>query len=90
MTEICKYVIVDADDMSEGYEYDTLSEAEGAAAKRGEPVAIIERTYTHDDSELVWTSTGDTVWPPRPQMTIESAGAIKDGKTVWSTTRGKP
>jgi hypothetical protein len=89
MSEICKYVIVDADDVSEDYVYDTLSEAKEAAAQRNEPVAIIERTYTFEDSELVWTSTGDTVWPPQPQITIESAGAIKDGKTVWSTTRSE-
>jgi hypothetical protein len=84
MSEICKYVIVDADDVSEDYVYDTLSEAKEAAAQRNEPVAIIERTYTFEDSELVWTSTGDTVWSGRrrdrngTQMTD-----LKEFTAVW-------
>lgn len=87
MVEIHKYVIVDANDTSQDYQYDTLAEAKEAAANYEDPVAIIERLFTFEDSELVWTSTGDTVWPPQPQMTIESVGAIRDGKTVWSATR---
>lgn len=74
MADICKYVIVDAQDVSEDYEYDTLAEAEETAAKRDEPVAIIERTYTFEDSELVWTSTGHDVWPPPKTGTCRHCG----------------
>lgn len=63
MSEIRKYVIVDANDNSDDAEYDTLQEAIEACVT-DEPLAVVERVYTYDDSELVWTSTGDNVWPP--------------------------
>ena len=45
-------------------EYETMEPARVLAAHHGGPAAIICRIYAFDDSDLVWTSTGDTVWPP--------------------------
>lgn len=67
MSRIDRYVLVDENDQSEDFEYDTLDEARAAASKRDEPMAVMARIYLYDDSELVWTSTGDTVWPPQPE-----------------------
>lgn len=63
MSEIRRYVIVDAENSEDDYEYNSPNEAIERAAKRG-LTAVIARIYTFDDSELVWTSTGDSVWPP--------------------------
>lgn len=62
--EIHRYVIVDANNVEENGDYDTLHEAKAVASKRQEPVAIIDCTYVFDDSELVWSNTGDDTWPP--------------------------
>jgi hypothetical protein len=61
MAEILRYVHVDLNDNEGDYEYDTLQEAIDAA---DEGEAIICRTYTYDDSELVWTPNGGSTWPP--------------------------
>lgn len=63
MSEIRKYVIVTNANVEDDYEYDDPNEAIENAAKRG-LTAVIARIYTFDDSELVWTSTGDNTWPP--------------------------
>lgn len=62
MSEITRYVLVDRDDHEQDYEYETLDGARVPCD--GEEFAIIERTYTYDDSELVWTPNGATTWPP--------------------------
>lgn len=66
MPEINKYVIVDADGNSDDAVYDTLQEAIEAIVT-DEPMAVEEHTYVWDDSELAWTSTGDTEWPPHDE-----------------------
>ena len=63
MSEIRKYVIVTDGNVEDDYEYDDPNEAIEKAGKRGR-TAVIARVYTFDDSELVWTSTGDSTWPP--------------------------
>jgi hypothetical protein len=64
MSQIDRYVLVDANDVSEDFEYDDAAEAIAAASKRKEPMAVLARVYVYDDSELLWTSTGDSIWPP--------------------------
>jgi hypothetical protein len=64
MAEILRYVLVTRDNHEEDYEYDRYHEAETAARERGTDVAIIERHYVYDDSELVWTPDGADTWPP--------------------------
>jgi hypothetical protein len=64
MSEIRRYVLVNAKDQEEDCVYDTSYEAITDAERRPEPMAVIARVFTFDDSELVWTSTGDNVWPP--------------------------
>lgn len=71
---ILKYVIVNENNVEDEHEFDTLVEARGVAEVRsglGERLAIIERQYAFEDSDLAWTSTGDTTWPP---MTTEEEG----------------
>lgn len=63
MAEIRRYVIVNIDGTEDDYEYEDANEAIEKAGKRG-LTAVVARVYTFDDSELVWTSTGDSVWPP--------------------------
>lgn len=63
MAEIRKYVIVHADNSEGDHEYDDPNEAIEQAARLG-TTAVIARVYAFDDSELVWTSTGDSTWPP--------------------------
>lgn len=71
MAEIERYVLVNGDDVSEGFEYGTASEAIAEASKRDEPMAVMARTYVYDDSEVVWTSTGDNTWPPEDDKTYQ-------------------
>ena len=61
MSNIRRYVLVDAGGIEQDYEYATLQEAIAAA---GETDAVVERTYVFYDSELVWTPDGSDVWPP--------------------------
>lgn len=63
VSEILRYVLVDADNAEQEYEYDYYPDAEEAAIDQG--CAVIQRTYTYDDSELVWTPDGADTWPPR-------------------------
>jgi len=62
MAEILRYVTVNQEDQEGDYEYETMQEAIAAA---GKSEAVIERTYTYDDSYLVWTPNGSDTWPPK-------------------------
>ncbi|QWS68266.1 hypothetical protein SEA_VANLEE_150 [Gordonia phage VanLee] len=68
MSEVTKYVLVDVNDQPVGdVEYDHFPNARDAALARtanGEPTAVVERQFTYSDSELVWTPSGRTDWPP--------------------------
>lgn len=72
MSNIRRYVLVPFDNCETDHEYDTFDEAQTAAVKWSEPVAIIARIYTYDDSELVWTSTGHDQWPPPQTATCKN------------------
>lgn len=61
MSEILKYTLVDENDVEADYEFDSYQEAVNAA---GNTDAVICRTYTFHDSELVYTPDGSGVWPP--------------------------
>lgn len=61
MSEILRYVLVDESDNEQDYEYEKFDEAVEAA---GSEMAVVQRTYTYDDSELVWTPNGKSTWPP--------------------------
>lgn len=65
--EILRYVLVDRDDNEGDYEYTTLAEAKADA---GDDHAVVERTYTYDDSELVWTPDGSDTWPPKAEAHV--------------------
>ena len=69
MSEIYRYVVVDDRDNADDCEHISFAEAVDAANARNEPAAVVRRVYTFDDSELVWTTTGDTIWPPPPTPT---------------------
>lgn len=71
MSEISKYVIVDAADQEEDYEYDKFDEAKAEAERRGK-CAVIERKYVYDDSELVWTPNNEMTWPPSKRKVSRS------------------
>lgn len=62
MAEITRYVLVDRNDREGDHEYEQYDEAVQAA---GDDHAVIARTYTYDDSELVWTPNGADTWPPK-------------------------
>lgn len=62
MAEVLRWVLVNADDEEGDYEYSAYRFAEQDAARLG--CAVIQRTYTYDDSELVWTPDGSDQWPP--------------------------
>jgi hypothetical protein len=78
---IYRYVLVDEDNNEGEYEYATLGEAKDVAI-RGERAtgvkhAVVERVYTFEESELVWTPDGLISWPPRklqPQLAGVSDG----------------
>lgn len=57
---ILRYILVDSQDQEGDHEYDSYDEAVAAA---GTTHAVIERSYTHDDSALVWTPNGGNRWP---------------------------
>lgn len=61
MTDIRKYVLVGRDDVEQDYEYLNYQEAEENA--RRQDCAVIARTYTYEDSDLVWTPDGSDTWP---------------------------
>lgn len=77
MTDIRRYVIVDANDNEWDRDYDQFDQAQSAAILAHEPLAIIARVYEYADSELLWSTTeGDacTIWPPPPeQLTIDDS-----------------
>jgi hypothetical protein len=68
--DITTYVLVNTDDEYVGEEMDTLDEARNAASQEDEPHAIVEITYTFEDSALVWTPDGSDTWPPRQRRII--------------------
>ena len=59
---IHKYELVEANNVEQGYEYDTLDEAIHDAVKYG--MAVIEIEYEWADSSLMWTPNGSNTWPP--------------------------
>jgi len=59
---IDRWVLVDIDGIEEEHEYELYDEAEAEASRRH--MAVVERHYTFDDSELVWTPDGGSRWPP--------------------------
>ena len=67
MSTITRYVLVDADDNEQDYEYERYTEAESDARRDG--FAVIAREYVYDDSELVWTPDGSDSWPPDDALT---------------------
>lgn len=83
MSEVNKYVIADSEGNEEDWEYDTLNEAIEAAKRNVGECAVIERTYIYDDSDLAWTSTGDTEWPPHRH----TWGAIQRGRFTGEPSR---
>lgn len=62
MSTITRYVLVGPDDIEADYEYTSCDDARQAARP---DQAILERTYTYDDSELVETPCGCQTWPCR-------------------------
>lgn len=60
---ISRYVLVDKDNHEDDHEYESYDEAKAAA---GDDHAVIERTYSFTDSELVYTPSGASTWPPKP------------------------
>lgn len=81
--KIEKYVIVDADDNEDDRVFDTLDEAKDNAPT-DQPCAIIARIFEYADSELVWTSTGANIWPPRrtraPRSNVPPVGSRYHGR----------
>lgn len=63
MSEINTYILVGLNDQEGEYEYRTMAEAQEVAEKQGD-TAILMRTYTYDDTELIWTPNGKNHWPP--------------------------
>ena len=62
---ITTYVVVnDRDQYINDVEYPTYRAALEAAQREDRKTAVVELHYAFDDSELVWTSTGDRTWPP--------------------------
>ncbi len=66
MSEIHKYVLVDEDNVEANHEFDYYPDAVLAA---GNTDAVICRTYVYDDSELVYTPDGSSIWPPAKEET---------------------
>jgi hypothetical protein len=62
MSEILRYVLVNEQDVEGDWEYSTFDEAKSDAQKTGH-LAVIQRTYTYDDSELVWAPNNADTWP---------------------------
>lgn len=61
-SDITRYVLVDQNDQEQDFEY---TDCQDAIAAAGTDHAVIERHYTYDDSELVWTPNGRDSWPPK-------------------------
>ena len=61
---ITRYVLVNRDNQEQDTEYDEFSYDEAVAEAEKLGFAVIERHYTFDDSELVWTPNGSSSWPP--------------------------
>lgn len=62
MSQISRYVLCDWHGVEQDYEYANYADAERDAAR--ERCAVIERLYTYEDSELIWTPDGEDTWPP--------------------------
>lgn len=60
--ELLRYVIVDAEENEEDWEYDRFEQAKNVARRRGH--AVVVRTYEYTDTALVWTPNGSDTWPP--------------------------
>jgi hypothetical protein len=74
MPNIERYVLIDSDNNEGDWEYESFKEAVGEAISQGD-TAVVARIYEYDDSELVWTPDGSSVWPPTPTCPICEAGA---------------
>lgn len=62
MADILRFVLVDENDVVGDHEYASYAEAEADARKQGK--AVLQRRYTYEDEELVWTPNGSSTWPP--------------------------
>lgn len=62
MSTILRYVLVDRTGHERDHEYEDYPEACADALEAS--CAVLERTYTYTDSELVWTPSGGSTWPP--------------------------
>ena len=64
---ILRYVLVDKDNYEGDHEYTDIDEArtdaEDRAEREGTPWAVVERVYTYEDSNLVYTTNQSDVWP---------------------------
>ena len=65
--DIYRYVLVDRKGVEDDDELDDYQEAVDKAQGFGTSHAVVERTYTYSDSELIWTPDGSKVWPPKPR-----------------------
>jgi len=63
MSEIRKYVLVDANDQELAGEFEHFDDAQREAARSG--YAVVAQIYEYSDSELVWTPDGSDIWPPK-------------------------
>jgi phage I-like protein len=70
---IIRYVIVNDDGREHDYEHETLEAAIDVATCKGS--AVVARTYTFDDSELVWTPDGSDTWPPDSTDSTDTVAA---------------
>jgi hypothetical protein len=62
VSEILRFVLVDRNNVEQDYEYTSFAEAKDQAVRQA--CAVIQRTYTYDDSELVWAPNNADTWPP--------------------------
>ena len=91
--EITRYVLVDENDVEGDEEYVTEGAAITQARYRGLNYAVIERTYTYDDSRLVWTPDGSDIWPPAKDVLAEelvkiaSIGFDRPGQAAEAAAR---
>ena len=61
MADIQKYLLVGRDGCEIGTYFDSYREAE-TEAKRSD-CAVVEHTYTYEDTDLVFTPDGSDEWP---------------------------
>lgn len=79
MGEILRYVLVDDRGTEGDWEYPTYAEAVIAACELEPVQAVIERTYTYSDSDLIFVPNGGQTWPPKDEREMIRTAASKDG-----------